>query len=316
MTRKKKTAKSQRLRPRAKADPLRLTFHGHLLELRQRLFFVVVSVGIFSTIAYFFQHQIVNWLLAPAGNQQFIYTSVGGGIDFLFRVCLYTGIIFSIPVIIYQILRYIQPLIGKQSLRFIVFGSLASGVLAIAGILFGYYLGLPAALGFLLNQFESGDISALITVQSYLSFVMFYLVGSSLLFQVPLVIYFINRIKPLSLRSLFRKERWVILISFIVAALVNPSPRAQDMAILAIPMILSYQLGIFIVWQVNRRRTRPASITKLMAKDSTVQQQRGQRLGINNTASLSPSAKPSGRVSDVSTVTVSPVSDPAAGTNL
>lgn len=248
------------------------------MELRRRLFYVALSVVIWSTIAYIFQKQIINWLLAPAGNQHFIYTTVGGGIDFLFRICLYTGIIFSVPVIIYQILRYIQPLIGRHSTRFIVIGSICSGALALAGIAFGYYLGLPAALQFLLNQFQTSDITALITIQSYLSFVLLYLAGSSLMFQVPLVIYFINRIKPLTLRRLFRYERWVILVSFVMAALINPSPRAQDMTILAVPMILSYQIGIFIVWRANRGRTMPEQVKRLAEQDLAAQQQREQRL--------------------------------------
>jgi len=246
--------------------------------LRRRVFYVALSVGLWATAAYFVQHQIVQWLMAPAHGQKFIYTTVGGGIDFLVRVCLYTGIVFSIPVIIYQVLRYIQPLIGRHSTRFIVLGSIASGTLAIAGIVFGYYLGLPAALSFLLNQFHTEDISALITIQSYLSFVLLYLAGSSLMFQVPLVMFFINRVKPLSLRTLFKQERWVILISFVAAALINPSPRAQDMALLAIPMILSYQIGVFFVWRVNRKRFGPASVRKLAELDAQARQQREERL--------------------------------------
>lgn len=276
MTRRKTTNK--RLRHKAKETPPKLPFIEHLLELRRRLFYVAVSIGIWATGAYFVQHQIVDWLLAPADGQQFIYTSVGGGIDFLFRVCLYTGVVFSIPVIIYQILRYIQPLIGQHSTRFIVLGSIASGVLALAGIAFGYFLGLPAALGFLLHQFNTADISALITIQSYLSFVLLYLAGSSLMFQVPLVMFFINRIKPLTMKAMMKKQRWVILISFIAAALINPSPRAQDMAILAVPMVLSYQIGVGIVWYVNRKHTRPANVQKLLEQDSKIKQEREARL--------------------------------------
>lgn len=255
----------------------KLPFIEHLVELRRRLFYVALSILLWSGIAYSVEHHIINWLLAPSHGQQFVYTSVGGGIDFLFRVCLYTGIVFSLPVIIYQTLRYVQPLIGKHATRFIMISSLVSAVLAVAGILFGYYLGLPSALKFLLHQFHTADISALITIQSYFSFVVVYLLGSSLLFQVPLVIYLINRIKPLKISTLFKYERWVIVVSLVASAAINPSPRITDLAIIAVPMILSYQIGILIVWYTNKGG-RAAKLQALLNKDAAVQAERQERL--------------------------------------
>jgi len=256
MTTSKRTKAKHR---RANNPALRLTLIEHLLELRQRLLWIVLSILAWSTIAYLLEHSIVGLLLRPAHGEQFIYTSPGGGIDFLFKVCLYTGIVFTIPVAAYHLLRFVQPLIGRHSTRFIVLTSLTSTLLGIAGVLFGYLLGLPAALDFLLHQFHTDEITPLITIQSYLSFVVVYLVGSSLLFQVPLVIFVINRIKPIKLRTLLRAERWVIVLSLIAAAIINPSPRISDMALVAVPMIVSYQVGIAAVWYVNRSRYTSAA---------------------------------------------------------
>jgi sec-independent protein translocase protein TatC len=171
----------------------------------------------------------------------------------------------------------VQPLIGRHSTRFILTASAISGLLGVVGMLFGYFLGLPSALHFLLNQFHTDNISALITIQSYLSFVMLYLFGSSLMFQVPLVIYLINRIKPIQPRKLFKYERWVIVISLVMAALINPSPHPYDLAIIAVPMIASYQVGILLVWMVNRR-TRPGKLQQLRERDAKLQAERFERL--------------------------------------
>lgn len=274
---RKQTPKTARRAPSAQRA-VRLPFIEHLLELRRRLFYVVVSIVIWSGAAYAVEHSLVNLLLEPAHGEKFIYTSVGGGLDFLMRVCIYAGIVMSIPVIIYQILRYIEPLIGRGSTKFIFTVSATSGVLALAGVLFGYLLGLPAALNFLLNQFHTRDISALITIQSYLHFVIVYLVGSALMFQVPLVIYCINRIKPLRLKTLFKYERWVVVISIIAAAAINPSPRVLDLALLAVPMILSYQVGILLVWHSNRYGRRSTHVRQLIAQDAAVRQEREERL--------------------------------------
>jgi sec-independent protein translocase protein TatC len=277
MKRKRKTNQAKQLR-RTNDAPLRLPFIEHFLELRRRLVYVVVSILVWSSAAYAVEHQIVNLLLEPAHGEKFIYTSVGGGLDFLFKVCLYVGIVLSLPVIIYQILRYLQPLIGMHSTRFILLGSLTSGVLALSGAAFGYLLGLPAALEFLLNQFHTKDISALITIQSYLNFVIVYLVGSSLMFQVPLVIFIINRFKQIPLKLLIKYERWVIVISIIAAAAINPSPRVGDLALLAVPMILSYQVGVILVWLVNRKGRRPAYVRALLQQDAEVRREREERI--------------------------------------
>src|SRR5665647_473180 len=160
MTKKHRAKTQSRSKSSKMAAPLQTAapFIEHLHELRRRLLIVAVSIIIWSALAYGVEHYIVDFLIRPAHGANFIYTTVGGGIDFLFKVSLYTGILFSFPVIIYQTLRYIQPLIKRQSLRFIIFTSLASGLLAVAGILFGYYLGLPSALQFLLHQFGTERI--------------------------------------------------------------------------------------------------------------------------------------------------------------
>jgi len=255
----------------------RAVFAEHIHELRKRLFWITVSVVGCSAGAYSIQHKIVAALLRPAKNQQFIYTTPGGGIDFLVRVCLYTGVVLSIPVIVYHLLKYLEPLIKKNSVRFIAYGSVVSGFLAIAGILFGYFLGMPAALHFLLHQFSTGEsssIEALISIQSYMSFVMLYMVGSALIFQIPLVLVLINRIKPLNPKSLLKHERWVVLISVIAAGIINPSPNITDQLTLAVPMILTYQIGVIIVWHINSRFRRNKRVVRLLQDDEKARLER------------------------------------------
>lgn len=236
--------------------------------------YIALSVVVFSVAAYGVEHHIVELLLRPAHGQRFIYTTPGGGIDFLFRLCLYVGVIASIPVIIYQFLRYIESLIKQASLHFIAWGSFISGILAIAGVLYGYIWGLPAALHFLLNQFITQQIQPLVTIQSYLSFVMVYMVGSALLFQIPLVLIFINRIKPLKPGGLLKYERHVIVASIVLAALMNPTPNIFALFLLAAPIILMYQVGIFIIWRTNRRAKRPAVASDLLEQDLAAQSAR------------------------------------------
>jgi sec-independent protein translocase protein TatC len=233
-------------------------------------------VALCSGAAYTVEHHIVDALLRPSHGQKFIYTSPGGGLDFLFRVCLYVGIACSIPVIVYQLLCYLEPLLKLNTRRAVAWGSIASGVLAASGMVFGYFVGLPAALHFLLNQFVTAQIQPLITIQSYMSFVSVYMLGSALLLQIPLILLIINRIKPLTPKKLlsFGAERWVIVGSLVGGALMNPNPNPIALLLVSGPLIGAYQVGIVIIWLVNRQRKTPARIQRLLDKDAEAQAKR------------------------------------------
>jgi hypothetical protein len=97
--------------------------------------------------------------------------------------------------------------------------------------------------------------------------VMVYMVGSAMLFQVPLILLFINRIKPLKPRSLFHAERWVIAGAFLVSGLMNPTPHIMSQLAIAGPLIVMYQLGIGFIWFVNRGHHRPKKVMELLERD-------------------------------------------------
>jgi len=228
-------------------------FAEHLSELRRRLFYVAAIISLGTAAAYAVERHLVAALLKPAAGQHFIYTSPGGGIDFLFRVCLYAGIALGIPVIVYNFLRYVEPAFPEHSVKYIYLGTFVSGLLALAGVCFGYFVGLPSAMNFLLHQTVTNQVQPLLTVQAYMSFVIRYLLGSALLLQAPLFIIFINRIKPLKPRRLLHYERWVILGAFVISGLMNPTPRIVAQLLVAGPLIITYQLSILIVAFVNRK---------------------------------------------------------------
>jgi len=251
---RKQTSQSGNRLPKSGHDTLPLV--EHLYELRRRLCYIAISVSLFGAIAYATERHIITALLRPAGTQTFIYTSPIDGINFLFRVCFYVGIALSIPVVVYQLLRYVQPLFKKDSGRLIIWGSVASGLLALVGMAFGYFIGLPAALHFLLHQFITKQIEPLLTIQAYLSFVTMYMVGSALLLQVPLILIFINRIKPLKPQRLLslKYERWVIVGSFVLGGVMNPDPNLLHQVVIVGPLIVMYQVGVGIIWLTNHTR--------------------------------------------------------------
>lgn len=276
--RKTKNSAAQRVSQRrfrsSTASPEKAPFIVHIRELRKRLFYVAIAVGGGAALAYAVQAQLTTWLLQPAGNQQFIYTTPGGGFDFQFKLCVYAGLALGIPVIVYQLGRYLQPLIRQESTRFIRSLMLSSCLLAFVGISFGYFVGLPAAMHFLLQSFSSERISALITIQSYMSFVVAYLLGSALLFQLPLIMILINRLKPLQPRKLFFHQQWFLLGAFVAGAMVSPTPDIRNQLVLTGPIILTYELSIVLIWFIQKRQRRPRKVIQLLQQDEVAQSER------------------------------------------
>lgn len=127
-----------------------------------------------------------------------------------------------------------------------------SFVLALLGVLFAYFLCLPAALHFL-TSFNLPQIKAMLTIDSYLSFVMTYLLAGAALFQLPLVMLIINSVTPLKPAQLLAHEDKLILGAFFVAAVISPTPDALNQAMLALPVVVMYQIG-FGLWRWRKRR--------------------------------------------------------------
>ena len=98
--------------------------------------------------------------------------------NFLFSVCLDIGLVLATPVIIYQLLAFLHPIMKDTTRKFLLLASAAAGTVAFIGVVFGYFVGLPSALNFLLHQFTTVQVRPLITIQSYMQFVALYLFGS------------------------------------------------------------------------------------------------------------------------------------------
>ncbi len=222
----------------------------HISELRKMLAVCVIALLVTSTLAYAFFDQLMALFQKPL-NQTLYYTSPAGGFSFAIKLCLIAGVVVSIPILVNRIFHFVKPAVPVHFHRSFAWYSLFSVILAIVGVTFGYLVSLPGALYFLTN-FKSDQIQALITVDSYFTFFSTYLVGYALLFQTPIIMLFINRIKPLEPGSTMKYQKHVIGGSFIVAAILTPTPDPWNQTLMALPIILLYQVGIFLVWWVNR----------------------------------------------------------------
>lgn len=227
-------------------------FKVHLQELRYRLLLSFGSIFIGTVLAYILREHLLVILIQPL-HKPLYYTSPAGGLDFIFSVCIFFGFVISIPMFTYQILTFLKPLIAKNTGSVIVQLLLASSLLSLIGISFAYFFTLPAALQFL-SGFNSGQVQSLITAQEYFSFASKYIAGFGFLFQLPLIMILIHIIHPLNPVKLLGYLRIVILVSFVVSAILTPTPDILNQIFMAVPIIVLYLLSVAIVWLVKKRR--------------------------------------------------------------
>lgn len=232
-----------------------MTLMQHVDELKNRLFWVAVVFVVASACVYPFFNQIIAVLTDPVGEKDLYYFSVTGGLSFIIKICMYVGIIAAIPALIYHMYKFIAPVMNRRHARNVAIYTLSSAALALVGIVFSYYIILPAALKFL-TEFSFGQINSMLSIDSYVSFVIAYLVAGALLFQLPVILLAINTVHRLKPRKLLSYERYVIIGAFIFAAILSPTPDAMNQALMAAPIIIMYQVGIALVWWAHRREAK------------------------------------------------------------
>ena len=232
-----------------------MTFMEHVHELRRRLFLVALwFVGVtIATIPFF--HDIIKLLMWPLGSEKLYYLTPIGGLGFMIKVGMYLGLIATLPIFLYHLYGFIAPAIARyrKSTRQVITYVTISFLLAIIGIAFAYTISLPAALHFLTNIQISG-VSAMLTVDSYLSFIIAYLFAGALLFQLPLIMVIFDSARPTPPSQWNKYQRHVIVGSLIVGMLVTPTPNIIDQVIIAVPMVLMYQVGIGVIYFRHRKR--------------------------------------------------------------
>lgn len=235
----------------------------HIRELRRRVMWSVAFVLLGAGLGYLLYDQLLYVLQLPYGGDLY-YTTPTGALSFLIKVCLAFGFVIGLPVATYHLLAFIAPVARLHTRRMIAAYLFASLLLAVAGVGFAYFVSLPAALHFLTSFGNPSSVQALITANEYFNFVLAYVAGFAFLFQIPLLIMAINRMTPLKPLKLLGGIKYVVLLSFIVAAILTPTPDPVNQAIMAGPMVVLYLFSIGLVALFGRR-------VDVVAVDSEVQ---------------------------------------------
>ena len=230
-----------------------MTLIEHLDELRSRIIKVGVAFFGVSIVAWFFRKRIFDWLLAPAGDALHGKLNVTSVTEQLFtdmKLALYVGFLLTIPILLYQIWAFVAPAVGDMGKAFTYTIISLASALFIAGIVFGYFVVLPIGTQFLLN-WDTERYTPLITSQFYLTFVTRFLLAFGIVFELPAATYVAAKLELVDAPLLRKYRKHAIVANTILAAVLTPGQDPYSMTLLALPMIVMYELSILIARYVN-----------------------------------------------------------------
>src|SRR5919199_50272 len=240
----------QPLSSRPPRDEAGMTLIEHLQELRSRIFKVGMAFVAAAIVAWFFRVQFYDWLLAPSGLQNLKFTSVSAPIITDIKLTLYAAFLVTLPVLIYQAWAFVSPAVGEVGRAFTYTLIALSSLLFLAGVAFGYYAVLPIGLNFLLS-YGTDRYEQIITADTYLKFVTRFLLAFGIVFELPAATYVGAKLGLVNASLLRRYRRHALVVNAVIAAALTPGQDPFSMILMAIPMVLMYELSILIARVVN-----------------------------------------------------------------
>lgn len=251
-------------------DDTRAPLLDHLIELRRRLLWSVAALAVAFGVCFYFARPIFAVLVHPlvqAGQGKIIYTQIFEAFFVEIKVAFFSALMLAFPVIANQLWQFVAPGLYRNEKKALLPFLLATPILFTAGACLAYFVAIPVALSFLLSfQGNLGGIEqeALPAVGNYLSFVMQFLFGFGLSFLLPVLLMLLERAGIVTRAQLKGARRYAIVGAFAIAAVLTP-PDIGSQLLLAIPLVLLYELALIGIWFTERRRkpepaaTEPAS---------------------------------------------------------
>ncbi|HMK49783.1 MAG TPA: twin-arginine translocase subunit TatC [Thermodesulfovibrionales bacterium] len=242
-----------------------MTFFDHLGELRKKIFVSLVALCVMVIVTFNYSEYLLESVMFPLRynldfsvknmymyyvladklhGTKLVFLSPAEGFWMNMKISLVAAFILTLPVIFQQLWSFISPGLHSKEKKYVVPFVLIATVLFLMGAAFCFFIVLPFALDFLLN-YKTGDyMMPMLSVGLYVDFCLKFVLAFGGVFELPVIIVFLTRMGIVTPKTLARHRRYAVVIAFIVAAILTPTPDAFNQTLMALPMIVLYEVGI------------------------------------------------------------------------
>ena len=244
----------------------------HLEELRRVIIVSLVATTVLAVVAYFFSDRILAFLLDPLTKlgHRVIFTGVTEAFFVKIKVSFFAGFMAALPVILWQIWSFVMPALRKHEKVYFTLSVLVSFICFWGGVVFGFFGVYRYGIMFLL-RFAGPSLLPMLTIDKYISFTITFLLPFGIIFEMPLVAFFLAKLELISYKLLARNRRYAFLAIIVIAAVITPTPDMITCLLVSGPLYFLYEVSIWIVRLVERgiaRRKRAEELDELTGAQS------------------------------------------------
>ena len=225
----------------------------HLDELRRRVMVAAIGLAIGVAVGTALANPALRLLVAPLQGQVPLAISPTEAPAVFFKVSVLIGVVFAMPVIMFQVFQFVRPGLERREIRYVLIGTPVASLSFAAGVAFAGLVLLPASMPFL-QTFLYGIVEQRYTIENYVSFVSTIMLVAGLVFETPLVMYFLAQLGVVTPEGFAKARRVVIIGAAGGAAIITPTTDPVNMLLIMIPFMLLYEFGILLAKASSRQR--------------------------------------------------------------
>ena len=257
------------------AETKMMSFLGHLGDLRKKITVSLIATCVTFMVSFNYSEQLLESLMFPLRytldfsvtkmymyfipqdklhNTKLVFLAPAEGFWMNMKIAMVAALILALPVIFQQLWSFISPGLHGKEKKYVVPFVITATALFVVGGAFCFFIVLPFAMGFLLTYKVGNFMMPLLSVGQYVDFCLKFILAFGAVFELPIIILFATRMGLITTQTLAKNRRYAILIAFIIAAILTPTPDAFNQTLMAVPMIILYEVGILAARIFVRRK--------------------------------------------------------------
>lgn len=247
----------------------RQTILEHMEALRKSIIISVVAIIVAGFVCFAYNEQILTFIIAPLRglNEQLVVTGVTEAFFVKLKLSFLTGFAIAFPIVVWSLWGFIKPALYPSERKYIYYLFPITLILFIGGVIFAYFGILPLVLNFFI--FIAGtNLDTMFKVDQYVSFVMAFTIPFGIVFELPVVVFFLTKIGWITREAMARNRKYAILVIFILAAALTPGPDPISQLMMGIPVYLLYEISILVAYFANPNKERRTKGNRFKSKQA------------------------------------------------